>query len=120
NPVVAEPWQLVADVRRVMLTRGFTALPYRAGEGEPWSLITDEALAAWLNPAEAPTLRAGRQRESVEDAVTAGLERVKAPAVVALDQRVGQVAAMRGLRLVTFDGLLTGNLLGVIAPADLL
>lgn len=120
NPVVAEPWQLVADVRRVMLTRGFTALPYRAGEAEPWSLITDEALAAWLNPAGSEG-RAGRKNQTVAQALAAGLNPDLAePAMVAPDDVVGVVAGKRGLRLVTEGRCRKGSLLGVIAPADLL
>jgi len=118
NPFVAEPWQLVADVRRVMLTRGFTALPYRAGEGEPWSLITDEALAAWLNPTGSEGRKA-RQNQTVEKALGSGLNLAK-PAMVAPDDVVGVVAGKRGLRLVTKGRRRKGNLLGVIAPADLL
>lgn len=45
NPTVAWPWQQVGEVRRVTLTRGFTALPYRASDQDSWRLLTDDWLA---------------------------------------------------------------------------
>jgi hypothetical protein len=121
NPVVAEPWQLVAEVRRVMLTRGFTALPYRAALTEPWKVVSDEALARWLHQrdAEGELRRRAGPRLDFASATAQGLA-VEDAAAVGRDAPVAVVAQRRGLRLVTTDGTAMGHLLGVIAPADLL
>lgn len=121
NPVVAEPWQLVTDVRRVMLTRGFTALPFRATVSEPWRLVTDDVLVAWLHEGmpDGKSARQHRLKLDLASAVAQGLN-VVAPSVVAPESTVASVAAEMGLRLVTARGEAAGHLLGVIAPADLL
>lgn len=118
NPVVAESWQLVADVRRVMLTRGFTALPYRKSSKGPWWVITDDALAMWLNR------EGGKHRQgakAVEMRVVARGRGVLARAsIVPGGEKAATVAGRRSFCLVTRDGSASGDLLGVIAPADLL
>lgn len=120
NPVVAEPWQLVADVRRVMLTRGFTALPYRGNDKEAWRVITDESLMRWLHQSvDGHLRRSSGLRAEVRAAVVEGLV-TDVPHAFPAQTTVVETAGSWGLRLVTSDGTLTGALLGVIAPADLL
>ena len=99
------------------LTLGFTALPYRAADGEPWSLLTDEALAVWLSPTE-PKLGGERRRQTVAEAVAASLTLAKS-AIVDPEDAVGVVAEKHGPWLVTNGSLRKGNLLGVSAPAVL-
>lgn len=117
NPVVAEPWQLIAEVRRVMLTCGFTALPYRSLRESRWTVITDEELAGWLN--EGHENRKQRLESEVHRAVAAGLKCTGATPVLR-DEKIAALCMRRGLRLVVDTKDIGGNLLGVIAPSDLL
>lgn len=51
NPVCAESWQTLADVRRTMLTNDYTALPLRDGgcrEPGTWKILSAECLGRYL------------------------------------------------------------------------
>ncbi len=123
GPVTAAGWQLITDIRRTMLIHGFTALPCRVG-GERWRLLVDAHLAAWLN--QSAQNRRDRLGTLLRDAVKAeqALELIEA-AVFDGKASLADVAttmAEKGapLGLVTHEGKDTGELLGVIAPADLM
>ena len=49
NPMCAEKWQTLADIRRTLLVNDFSVLPLRDGEcGDEWQVVRAEELAAYL------------------------------------------------------------------------
>jgi CBS domain-containing protein len=77
DPICAQPWHTIADVRRAMLRNSFSYLPIwtaTKGGGEVgWKFIADHAVARWLGSPSQKDPRRSRGRTTVKDAINANL-----------------------------------------------
>ena len=81
--VVAEPWQLIGDIRRIMLSNSFTSLPTKVNN--EWYLLSDFSIAKFLRKCT-PTERKVRLATCLEDATLRNDEILSSP-----DQRQSKI-----------------------------
>ncbi len=120
NPVVAEPWQMVAHIRKTMLANSFSHVPiFLNGE---WLIVSDLVLMRFLHGATNAKEKLSRLSMQIGAVIDSGeIARVRAVCFelqTTLDQLV---AGMQDLPvLVTQDIGGTSRLLGIVTPFDLL
>lgn len=117
NPVVAESWQTLRDVRQQMLLHAFTCIPVE-NDGK-WYLLRDSWLAWWVSGGSGKPRKA-TYRSTVAE-VTAQLG--DAVETIASSAQLGGVdlsMLKRGLLLVHDERHQDRPLVGVIAASDLL
>jgi len=123
NPVVAEPWQLGAHVRNVMLANSFSNLPIRLKfDGtERWMILTAVAVMKVIR-GTAQNERSNRLSMTIELAVAKGLIKPELATCVSPKTAVKDVVAkMNHLAvLVTETNDEKERLLGIVTPFDVL
>jgi CBS domain-containing protein len=117
NPVCAEKWQTVAQVKQAMLLHQFSYLPYRMAN-EQWVLIRDAELVKFL--LAQPSRQATIIRPLSEVMPLASGIGHKVPRFVRPSQKVTVEDAGEHPVLVTDNGTATGRLEGIITAFDLL
>ncbi len=121
EPTCAYPWQPISFIRQTMLVNSFSYLPVllMVDQGREWRLIADYAIARYLNSSSQETPKQ-RLVRTLDEAIAAGeiksietaLCTVKSPVTKALQYQDGRPALVRR------EG--TDDLLGIVAPFDLL
>ena len=74
TPVVAEPWHLVAHVRKLMLANSFSNIPVCVESSGPrkWKILTDTAIMQWIRGAATKAEKDRRLSRSIHEALTQG------------------------------------------------
>lgn len=83
DPICAQPWHTIADVRRAMLRNSFSYLPIwtatkKGGKDFRWKFIADHAVATWLGSPSRIEIRKEKGKKAVEDAINEGLSLTEA------------------------------------------
>ncbi len=120
NPTTAELWHTLRDVRTTMLANAFTALPLWVEE-RGWHLLTDEWLAGLL-VGNGETKRSEILGRRVADFVQNGTVEALGPVLPTTAETRLRACTFWPWRLllVVEDTQKPKQLLGVVAPADLL
>ena len=120
NPVTAELWWRVFQVRREFLSNSFSTLPIQLQSGE-WQLITDGAVMRFLNQAEGRESRRtllGKQMSELLLETPPAVD-LASPLSCGPDELVRDVAGkMQDLPMLVVDD--HQRLLGIVPPFDLL
>jgi hypothetical protein len=118
GPVCAELWQPLSLVRQQMLANAFSFLPLW-GEGDGgWRLVSDLAIARYLNEGQRNGERQRRLAQSVATAQQSGLALLEAR-TVSPETSVHDVLAYASPTPVLVVSS-AGHLLGILTPFDLL
>lgn len=113
---VAEGWQLISDVRQVMLANSFTYLPVRAGG--KWFLISDLIIARYLWATGDAGERRLKMAQSLDDAIEAkGIALQPAPVCDPSSGISNVLEISNGRPVLVCDG---GRLIGIVTPFDVL
>lgn len=117
QPVVAEPWQMIAHVRQAMLANSFSSLPVL--HNDQWYLISDLMIMRYLRRAGNDAKERPSQRlESVWQDINPVLAKcMKGSATIA---EIAEQMDDHGLVLITDDSFKPPRLLGVLSAFDLL
>jgi len=117
NPVLAEPWHLVAHVRQVMLANSFSNLPI-LWDGK-WQVLTDIAVMQFLKgdkeikERQSSTIQAAIENELFKPGVA-----VQVLPSVTIELLVANIGKRRAL--VVEEKESQPRLLGILMPFDLL
>lgn len=117
NPVVAEPWHTLRDVRQQMLLHAFTCIPVES-DGK-WYLLRDSWLAWWVSRGSGNPRKA-TYRSTVAQVATHLGNPVETIAASAQLGGVDLLLLEHGLLLVHDERHPDHPLVGVIAASDLL
>jgi len=119
NPVIAETWHQVHQVRRTMLTNSFSALPVMVTSGgkEVWMLVSDVDLVKYLSKATDKKAKDVLKTKTLDEAMRSGGFGVRAECCSA-DTLLPEVVKIVG----RFPVLVTegDRMLGLISAFDLL
>ena len=121
NPVVAEPWQVVAHVRNTILANSFSALPIKvmSAQAECWKILTDTALIKFTKVTD-KKVQGDRLGMTIEEALAEGL-RTEPATCVRPESRVDEVVdQMEHLPILVTDATKESRFLGIITAFDLL
>lgn len=126
DPVFAQVWQTVADVRRTMLATNFSELPLTGGAADgKWLIVTADGLAAYLgSDRDERKVRMGRTVQQAVDEDQRSLRLCRLPTAAA-DTLVRDVweGTSEGPRLpvlVTRESAGRVELVGIVTAFDLL
>lgn len=119
NLISAETWQPLSFIRQSMLANSFSYLPVKRGNGGQWSLVSDLAIAGYLQS----EYRRRRLAQTLAEAIDGGLVMSDAQTIPA-DMDVNTVLARMtrepsGHVLLVTDPS-NQHLLGLVTPFDLL
>jgi CBS domain-containing protein len=115
NPVCAELWHPLSDIRRTMLLNAFSFLPYQNASGD-WRLVSDCHLVQFLR--DTGGNRDDRLLLTFEEAIEDGLK-TTVPSMFKLTHQITAIAARiteEPCLVMTNDG----RLAGIITAFDLL
>ena len=120
NPVIAEPWHMVAHIRKTMLANSFSFLPILwAGE---WHFVSDTMIMRYLHGASNRDDKKERLQKQIQYVIQAG-EIKPTPAVYCPPKNtIVQLLAemVDGPILVVEEAGGTSRLLGIVTSFDLL
>ena len=119
SPVISvEPWQMQADVRRLMLENSFTWVPIK--EGNIWRVASDHALVVFLRDNReaiySKTLRDSLAGSNPFHAPTLGIFNENTET----NHEVLQEALAQGPVLVSAEGISPDRVVGIVTAFDLL
>ena len=123
DPVIAEPWHLIAHVRRLMLANSFSFLPYYNESTKAWSLLSDFSIYQHLSRGQPNAKKNELLSQTVEEAVTNST--CSAPAATTalptdeISELKDKIKSTEPV-LVVSDDKDSPNLLGLITAFDLL
>lgn len=120
DPVVAEDWQMVSHVRRVLLANSFSQVPIFTGNA--WRLISDAALVRFIKSSNTPPTRKEKLEIAIGEAI--GEQKIKTTEAVccAPDEDIDMLIS-RGIEqpvLVIEEIAGKQRLVGIVTPFDLL
>jgi len=123
NPTCGELWHPLSFLRQTMLVNAFSYLP--VNDGGRWCLISDLDVAAYLGQASSNNDRKRRLAEMLRDAdgITYRDEKHRArclPANTSLEQALRDFDGDPRPVLISREGVSPLEILGILAPADLL
>lgn len=117
SPVIAELWQPVSFARQIMLTNSFSYLPLRTVDGE-WKMLSDQALAIYLQSSTSNADRKRRLATPLEDAELGVLP--SADRLIDIDSIASVLEKLDGLPCLIFREDDDENPIGILTAFDVL